>query len=69
MKQLTVVIPCYNEEAGIAAVIKGFDKRALRSRGYKLSIIVVDNNSTDNTAEVARKAGATVLHEPKQRSC
>ncbi len=66
MKHLTVVIPCYNEEAGIAAVINGFDRRMLRSRGFTLEIIVVDNNSSDKTAETARRAGARVLHEGKQ---
>jgi glycosyltransferase involved in cell wall biosynthesis len=66
MKKITVVIPCYNEEAGITAVIKGFPRAALRKHGYTLDVLVVDNNSKDNTAEVARKAGAKVLHEPKQ---
>jgi dolichol-phosphate mannosyltransferase len=33
---------------------------------YELDIVVIDNNSTDNTAEIARSLGATVLHEPKK---
>jgi glycosyltransferase involved in cell wall biosynthesis len=66
MKKITVVIPCYNEENGIAAVIKGFPRKLLRARGYKLDVLVVDNNSTDRTAEVAKAAGARVLHESKQ---
>ena len=66
VKKITVVIPCYNEEQGIAAVIKGFPRARLHARGFKLEVLVVDNNSTDRTAEVAQAAGARVLHEPKQ---
>jgi glycosyltransferase involved in cell wall biosynthesis len=66
MKTLTVVIPCYNEANDIGTVIKGFPRRQLAARGYTLDVLVVDNNSTDNTAEVAAAAGARVLHEPKQ---
>ncbi|SRR6266540_6012040 len=65
-KKITVVIPCYNEETGIAAVIKGFPRADLRRYGYRLEVLVVDNNSSDRTAEVARAAGARVIHEPKQ---
>src|SRR5438309_7156948 len=66
VKKITVVIPCYNEESGIAAVIKSFPRAALRRNGFKIEILVVDNNSTDRTAQVARAAGAKVLHEPQQ---
>jgi glycosyltransferase involved in cell wall biosynthesis len=66
MKKITVVIPCYNEENGIAAVIKSFPRTQLRRHGYTLEVLVVDNNSSDNTAEIAKKAGARVLHEPQQ---
>ncbi|MEK7153850.1 MAG: glycosyltransferase [Patescibacteria group bacterium] len=66
MKKITVVIPCYNEEEGIAAVIKGFPRSELKKHGFKLEVLVVDNNSKDHTAEVATAAGARVLHEPKQ---
>ena len=64
--KLSIVIPCYNEADGIAAVIKSFPMEKLKKSGYQLQIIVVDNNSDDGTAEVARKNGATVLHEPQQ---
>jgi len=61
--KVAVVIPCYNEEAGIANVIKGFDKHELLRSGYELDIIVVDNNSSDQTANIARAAGARVVVE------
>lgn len=65
-KKITVVIPCYNEEEGITAVIKGFPKAELRKHGFRLEVLVIDNNSSDRTAEVAKAAGARVLHEPKR---
>jgi len=63
LQKVAVVIPCYNEEAGIAAVINGFDRVELTRRGYELEVIVVDNNSTDRTAIVAHLAGAQVIRE------
>lgn len=54
-KQVAVLVPCYNEEATIATVINDFH-RSLPSA----TVYVFDNNSSDNTIEVARKAGATV---------
>jgi glycosyltransferase involved in cell wall biosynthesis len=56
-----VLIPCYNEEAAIENVVRGF-RAALPSA----SIFVYDNNSTDNTVEVARRAGAIVRREPQR---
>ncbi len=49
--KISVVIPAYNEEGGISAAIE-----ALLAQDYSdFEIIVVDNASTDNTADVARK--------------
>jgi glycosyltransferase involved in cell wall biosynthesis len=66
MKRVTILIPCYNEESGITGVITGFPLAQLRKHGYDAEILVIDNNSTDKTAEVARAAGARVIHERKQ---
>lgn len=66
IKNIAVVIPCYNESKGIAKVIKKFPHDRLAKYGYEIKIFVVDNNSTDTTAEVALGAGATVIHEPKK---
>ncbi|MEV5649496.1 glycosyltransferase family 2 protein [Nocardia sp. NPDC052254] len=52
---LTVVIPCRNEAGALPAVLSAVP------RGYR--VVVVDNGSTDATAEVARAAGATVVTE------
>ncbi|HEY6195922.1 MAG TPA: glycosyltransferase family 2 protein [Candidatus Eisenbacteria bacterium] len=56
--KLSLVIPCYNEEEGVREVI-GRCPREIDE------IVVVDNNSTDRTAEVARSLGAVVVSERK----
>jgi len=55
---IAIVLPCFNEAAVIADVVNDF-KSALPAA----DVYVIDNNSTDNTASVARGAGAMVLHE------
>ncbi len=66
LKKITVLIPCYNEEGGIGDVIKSFPLERIRAHGYKLDILVIDNNSTDRTAEIAESFGARVIHEPNK---
>ena len=59
--RIAVLIPCHNEEVAIANVVTGF-ARALPTA----AIYVYDNNSTDNTVEKARAAGAIVASEKLQ---
>ena len=59
--RLAVLIPCYNEEAGIAKVVGDFKAELPRA-----DIYVYDNNSTDRTVEVARAVGAIVRNESRQ---
>ena len=67
MKKLTVLIPCYNEEAGIGLVIDGIPIDKLSHHGYKTNVVVINNNSKDKTAEVAlSRKGVTVIEEPSQ---
>jgi glycosyltransferase involved in cell wall biosynthesis len=54
---VTVVLPCLDEELSLPGVL------AALPDGYRP--LVVDNNSTDRTAEVARQLGATVVTEPR----
>ena len=61
-KHITVLIPCYNEAQGIAAVIESIPTQRLSLYGYEISILVIDNNSTDNTADVARAHGTAVVY-------
>ena len=56
-----MLLPCYNEEAAIAATVAGF-KAALPGA----TVYVYDNNSRDKTREVAAKAGAVVRTERQQ---
>jgi len=58
---IAVLIPCYNEESSIEAVVQGF-----RASIPEALIYVYDNNSTDGTAERAARAGAIVRREPRQ---
>jgi len=55
--RVAVVLPCYNEAAAIDAVVRSF-----RCALPQAEIYVFDNASTDGTAEVARAAGAEVIH-------
>lgn len=56
-----VLIPCYNEATSIEKVINDFKQQLSDA-----TIYVYDNNSTDNTADIARRAGAVVKHEFRQ---
>jgi glycosyltransferase involved in cell wall biosynthesis len=58
--RVSVVIPALNEEEPIAAVV-----RECLATGLPDEVIVVDNGSSDRTAERAREAGARVVAEPK----
>lgn len=66
LNKLTILIPCYNEEKGVGRVIDDIPRRMLKKLGYKIEIIVINNNSTDNTAQVALKRKAIVLTEAKK---
>jgi len=59
--KVAVLIPCYNEEATIDKVVSDF-KEGLP----EADIFVFDNNSTDKTAEIAKRTGATVIHSYRQ---
>jgi glycosyltransferase involved in cell wall biosynthesis len=57
MGDVTVVLPCLNEASSLPGVLTAMPA------GYRA--LVVDNNSTDGTAEVARRHGADVITEPR----
>jgi glycosyltransferase involved in cell wall biosynthesis len=58
---IAVILPCFNEEAAIAATVRGF-----RDALPGAAIYVYDNNSSDRTREVAAEAGAIVRTERQQ---
>ena len=59
LNKVSVIIPCYNEEKTIERVIRSVPKNVLE-------IVVIDNNCTDKTAEIAKGLGAIVFKEKKQ---
>ncbi|MCH9769716.1 MAG: glycosyltransferase family 2 protein [Gammaproteobacteria bacterium] len=59
--KLAVLIPCYNEAAAIATTIKQFQRALPQAKIY-----VYDNHSNDDTAKIAKAAGAIVKHEPRR---
>ena len=61
MDKIAVLIPCYNESQTIEKVVTDWKKELPEAVIY-----VYDNNSTDNTAEIAKKAGAVVRYEYQQ---
>lgn len=64
--KVSVVIPALDEEESIGAVVRAVP------RGIADEVIVVDNGSSDRTAEAARAAGARVVREPRRgygRAC
>jgi glycosyltransferase involved in cell wall biosynthesis len=66
IEAVTVVIPAFNEEGGVAAVVHQV-RRVLDDAGVRSEIIVVDDGSTDRTAEAAHNAGARVLRHRSNR--
>ena len=58
---IAVLIPCYNEEITIAKVVDDFRRELPEAEIY-----VYDNNSSDNTAALAKQHGAIVRQEPRQ---
>jgi len=59
--RIAVLVPCYNEEKTIGAVVSGF-----RDLAPEATVYVYDNNSSDGTARIAAEAGAVVVREHRQ---
>jgi glycosyltransferase involved in cell wall biosynthesis len=55
-QSITVIIPCLNEEQGIEKVLRAMPE-------FVDEVVVVDNNSTDRTSDIARSLGAKVVRE------
>ncbi len=62
--EVSVVLPCLNEAQTVAACVTKA-KETLRQLGVHGEVIVVDNGSTDDSAERAARAGARVVHETR----
>ncbi len=64
--QVGVVIPAYNEEQSVARVITDLLQLKNGQQCIIDDLVVCDNNSTDNTFNIAQQAGARVVHESRQ---
>ncbi|MYM28615.1 glycosyltransferase [Duganella sp. CY15W] len=59
--RIAILVPCYNEAVTIAAIVRDFQACLPQAQVY-----VFDNNSSDDTARIAREAGAIVRNVPEQ---
>lgn len=64
MKSLSIVIPALNEAENLPTVMESIPRHELTEMDWAVEVIVVDNASTDATAEVASSLGATVVKQP-----
>ena len=62
--KIVVTIPAYNEAKSIGRLIREI-KKSMGSGRYNYNILVVDDGSTDKTADIAKKSGAVVYSHPK----
>jgi Glycosyl transferase family 2 len=63
--KVSVVIPCLNEAPSIERCVRRA-REALEAEGWQAEVIVADNGSDDGSAELATRAGALVVHEPRR---
>lgn len=66
MRTLSVVIPAYNEASNLPDVIASIPLAELAAEGWGAEVVVVDNASTDGTADVASSLGVRVVHQPEK---
>ncbi len=64
--KISIVIPALNEEGIVGKTVKSVPIKELEAKGFETEIIVVNNASTDNTAEEASEACARVVYETKR---
>jgi glycosyltransferase involved in cell wall biosynthesis len=60
---VSVIIPALNEEETIGKVVDEVPKEKMEQAGYKVEILVIDNDSTDGTKKIAEEKGARVIVE------
>ena len=56
-KRVSIILPALNEEDTIGRIIDEVPKVDMEGKGYRVEIVVVDNNSTDKTKEIAEEEG------------
>lgn len=65
LKNILVLIPCYNEEKGIGNVIDAILTSQSRL-GCKVSVAIIDNNCSDKTVKIAKQKGVRIIRERRQ---
>lgn len=66
MSKLSIVIPAFNEAENLTTLMSTIPLDELAQASWETEIVVVDNNSTDGTGDLARSLGARVVHQPKR---
>ena len=64
--RISIILPAYNEELTIGKVIDEIPRQALEREGYQVDVLVVDNNSSDRTRQIAQEKAARVIVELRQ---
>lgn len=64
--RVSVILPALNEAETIGMIIDEVPKELLGQSGYAVRVVVVDNGSSDETAQIARERGAEVIVEPRR---
>ena len=63
--ELTILMPCLNEQQTVARCV-GLARQFLEESGVSGEVLIADNGSTDNSASLAREAGARVVNIEKR---
>jgi glycosyltransferase involved in cell wall biosynthesis len=63
--EVSVVIPCLNEAQSIERCVQ-LAREGIDAAGYDGEVVVADNGSDDGSPELAERAGAVVVHEPRR---
>jgi len=64
--KVSIILPALNEAETIGKVIDEIPLQGLEQAGYSVEVLVVDNGSTDQTAQIAQEKGARVISEPRR---
>jgi len=64
--KVSIILPALNEAETIGRVIQEIPRERLEQEGYQVEVVVVDNDSTDQTAGIAKEKGARVIAESRK---
>jgi glycosyltransferase involved in cell wall biosynthesis len=66
LTRLSIVIPALHEREGIERTISSIPRTELEQMGYNVQVLVVNGDDSDGTGDLARRAGAEVIDEPRR---